>query len=191
MKKHNSIIVLLLLFFAVTLNGFSQNVTAHRKPVNKKTVPKQIINTFNNQYPTVLLLGWYSTHLSYWQEEYSSDWDNGWYGKRTVVVYTYLNPNYYEVEFIDEPGEISRAIYNLHGNWYETRTRIKGLPIDIQEAIKSSNYNGWKIQSTMEIIESPMWPGKIYRFNASKGLRSHTIRMDPEGNLIQVKKIKE
>ncbi len=187
MKKFKTCIIFLLLIFAITLNGHSQNVTAHRQPVSVKTVPKPITTNFNKQYPHVLLLGWYSTHLTYWQNDHSSDWYKGWYGQRKIVAYTYLNPNYYEVEFMDHPGETSRAIYNLYGQWFETRTKINGLNTSIRESLKASKYYGWKISSTMEKIESPMWPIEIYRFHVSKGLKSHTIRMDEEGNFIQIK----
>ena len=191
MIKQQTIAILFIFFIGTTFSGYSQNLTAHRKPLSERSVPKIIINTFSKQYPNVLLRGWFSTHLIYWENDYSSDWYNGWYGKRTVVVYTYQKPNYYEVEFIDNPGELSRAIYNLYGNWYETRTKIKGLTMGILEALKASKYNGWKISTTMEKLESPMWPIEIYRFQVSKGIKSQTIRMDKEGSIIQVKELNE
>jgi len=36
-----------------------------------------------------------------------------------------------------------------------------------------------------------MWPIEIYRFQVSKGIKSQTIRMDKEGNIIQVKELNE
>ncbi|NNM22267.1 MAG: hypothetical protein HKO54_01840 [Flavobacteriaceae bacterium] len=179
------------LFFALlictTNQAFSQQKIALRKEISERSVPSVILNNFKKQHPVVLVTGWYVTHITYWQNDYSSDWYYGWYGHRTVVIHTYAKPNYYEVEFLDGPGEISRSIYNVHGYWYETRTRIKGLTMEIYEALKASEYNGWKISPVMEKLRSPMWPDEIYRFQVSKGLKSRILRMDAEGNLIQVK----
>ena len=41
----------------------------------------------------------------------------------------------------------------------------------------------------MEKLESPAWPVEIYRFQMSKGMKSQIIRMDADGNLIQVKEL--
>jgi len=173
----------------LSINGYSQNVVAQRKPASEKAIPKIVLNIFKEQYPDVLVKEWYITHLTYWQNDYSSDWYYGWYGQRIVVVYTYEKPNYFEVEFIKNPGELSRAIYNIYGYWYETRTQINGLTMGIHDALKASKYSDWKISTTKEKLESPMWPVEIYRFQVSKGLKSSIIRMDAQGNFIQLKNI--
>ncbi len=188
-KKNQVISVFVLFTFLSIANTYAQNVVAQRQPAGEKSIPKLVTSTFKQQYPNVLVRGWYVTHLIYWQNDYSSDWYTGWYGQRTVVIYTYEKPNYYEVEFINTPGELSRAIYNIYGYWYETRTQIHGLTMAIHESLKASKYNGWKISSTKEKLHSPAWPVEIYRFQVSKGLKAKIIRMDAEGNLIQVKEI--
>ncbi len=169
----------------------SQNVTAHREPAIERAIPKLVIETFKDQYPDILLIGWYITHLVYWQNDYSSNWYTGWYTQRTIVTYNYEKPNYFEVEFVDQPGELSRAIYNRYGYWYETRTKISGLTMAIYDSIKESKYSGWEISKTMEKLESPMWPMEIYRFHVSKGVKSQIIRMDAKGNIIQAKILNE
>lgn len=185
MKILNTLLV--VLFIGLSSTVYSQNVVAQRQPVPEKAIPKTVSNAFKLQYPNVLLSGWYVTHLTYWQNDYSSDWYRGWYGPRTVVIYKYEKPNYYEVEFVNNPGELSRAIYNIYGYWYETRTQIQGLPMGIHKALKASKYSDWKIATVMEKLESPMWPLEIYRFQVSKGMKSRILRMDVEGNMIQVK----
>jgi len=189
MKK--SIFLLLIIFTFSTISASAQNAVSQRLPANEKAIPKVVLSTFKEQYRDVLLIGWYSTHLTYWQNDYSSDWYYGWYGQRTVVVYTYQKPTYYEVEFSKEPGQVSRAIYNLHGYWYETRTQFKVLPEDIDNTLKSSKYVDWKVSRLKEKIESQGWPGEIYRFQVSKGLKSRIIRMDASGNFIQIREIDE
>lgn len=191
MVKYSINALLIVFLIGANINGYSQNVVAQRQPANEKSIPKLISNTFKEQYPDVLTRGWYVTHLTYWQNDYSSDWYTGWYGQRSVVIYTYEKPNYYEVEFIDNPGELSRAIYNVYGYWYETRTQVKGLTLGIYDALKLTKYNGWKISPTMEKLESPMWPVEIYRFHVSKGLKSQIIRMDSDGNIIQTKELND
>jgi hypothetical protein len=190
MSKKLQIISVLILFSLLAMkNTIAQNVVAQRQPASEKAIPKLVVETFKYQYPDIYLNGWYITHLTYWQNDYSSDWYYGWYSKRTVVIHTYEKPNYFEVEFSANPGELSRAIYNKYGYWYETRTQIKGLTMAIHNALKASKYNGWKISTLMEKLESPDWPVEIYRFQVSKGLKSQILRMDAEGNIIQVKEL--
>ncbi|MDT8393230.1 MAG: hypothetical protein RQ761_05275 [Bacteroidales bacterium] len=183
--------LLTFLLIASSITVYAQNVIAQRQPASEKSIPRIVLSTFKEQYPDVLLKGWYVTHLTYWQNDYSSDWYYGWYGQRTVVIYTYQKPNYYEVEFMDNPGELSRAIYNIYGYWHETRTQIKGLTMGIHDALKASKYRDWKISTTKEKLASPMWPVEIYRFQVSKGLKSQIIRMDADGNIIQIKDLNE
>lgn len=182
--------LLIISFLCSAIRADAQNVVAQRMPAGEKAIPKMVSSTFKTQYPDVLIRGWYITHLTYWQNDYSSDWYSGWYGQRTTVIYVYEKPNYFEVEFINNPGELSRAIYNLHGYWYETRTQIKSLTKGIYDALKNSKYSGWKISSIMEKTESPMWPVEIYRFQVSKGMKSRIIRTDEDGNIIQIKELR-
>ncbi len=189
MLKRLRIVLLIVSFIGATFTGYAQNAVAQRQAASEKSIPKLVLNTFKEQYPSVLLHSWYVTHLTYWQNDYSSDWYYGWYGKRTVIIYTYEKPNYFEVEFSANPGELSRAIYNRSGYWYETRTKIKGLPMAILDTLKLSKYAGWKISNTKEMLLSPAWPVEIYRFQVYKGLQAKILRMDAEGNIIQVKEL--
>ena len=191
LNKRKNVLVLVLLCILNIGNIYAQGVVSQRLAANERAIPKLVLESFKDQYPDVFLKSWYITHLTYWQNDYSSDWYYGWYPQRTVVVYTYEKPNYFEVEFIAHPGELSRAIYNKYGYWYETRTQIKGLTIGIHDALKTSNYNGWKISPIMEKLDSPAWPVEIYRFHVSKGLKSQIIRMDADGNIIQVKELND
>jgi len=103
------------------------------------------------------------------------------------VVYSYSKPSYYEVEFVADASELSRAIYNLNGYWYETRSQLRGLPLPIIEALQASKYANWKISPMKERIEAPGWPVDVYRFKVSKGLQARILRMDDQGNFIQEK----
>ena len=184
----NTMVVLLFGFVQI---GYAQDLVALRKATYEKSVPKQVVETFKNRYPNVLVKGWFVTHLTYWQNDYSSDWYTGWYVKRTIVVSNYELPTYFEVEFVNLPGELSRAIYNKYGFWYETRTKIHGLPIAILDYLKTSEFKTWAISTMKERIESPSWPMDIYRFQVSKGNKADILRMDIDGNLIQIRKLNE
>lgn len=191
MKKHKYFIP--LFFVAILLNtaqAFSQEKVAYRMPASEKAIPKIVLEAFKSQNPLVQVKGWYVTHLVYWENDYSSDWYAGWYPQRTVV-YIYEKPNYFEVEFVAQPGELSRAIYNKYGYWYETRTRIRGMPMAIYDTLQVSKYNNWKMSIEKEKIESPAWPVEIYRFNVTKGMKSYILRMDAKGNIVQAKYLNE
>jgi hypothetical protein len=98
--KRQTIAILFIFFMGTALSGYSQSVVAQRQAISEKLVPKIILDTFKKQYPNILL--------------------GGWYGQPTAVVYTCQKPIYYEVEFMDNPSEPSRALYNIHGRWHET-----------------------------------------------------------------------
>ncbi|NNC94243.1 MAG: hypothetical protein HKN92_01695 [Chitinophagales bacterium] len=181
----------LMLILTSILPVSSQTTVAQRVPASEKVIPPIVLHAFNKQYPNSLLKGWFVTHISYWQGDYSSGWYTDWYGPRSITIYRFEKPTYFEVEFINaaNPGEISRAIYNVYGYWYETRSMIKGLPMKVIESLKNSDYGGWKISEFKERIESPGWPVDVYRFKVSKGLKSKIIRIDEQGNLVQARDI--
>lgn len=176
-----------LFIFATTLTSVSQEVITYRQKINEKKLPAVVVENFNKKYQDVFLEGWYETHLIHWQNDLHTNWYDEWYIDRTIVIYTYEKPNYYEVEFIYNPGEQSRAIYNIHGYWHETRTQINGLPEAIVTTIQQSKYKDWNLSVHMEKMESPMWPLAIYRFQVKHGIKSHIISMDSEGNIVQAK----
>ncbi len=175
---------LLLLPFLIS---HTQEVITYRQKTDEKKLPAIVVENFHKKYQDVFLEGWYETHLIHWQNDLHYNWYDEWYIDRTIVIYTYEKPNYYEVEFIYNPGEQSRAIYNIHGYWHETRTQINGLPATVVEALQQTKYKNWNLSVHMEKMESPMWPVAIYRFQVKHGIKAHIISMDPDGNLVQTK----
>ncbi|NND93474.1 MAG: hypothetical protein HKN45_01335 [Flavobacteriales bacterium] len=181
---------LIVIYIALTLLMVTQTKSAksqyeYRLPAGIKAIPEVVQSTFSERYPDVLLKSWYITHISYWQNDVSAGWYSDWYGERTIVVNRYEKPTYFEVEFVEEPGELSRSMYNLYGYWYETRTKVNGLPQAVNEALRSAGFEAWKISATKEKIESPSWPLAVYRFRISKGLKAQMIRIDEKGEIIQ------
>lgn len=175
--------------FTLSVVAQSQKSDEQRVPANVKAIPKIVVDTFKEQYPNALVKGWFVTHITYWQQDVSSGWYTDWYGnvRRSVVVYTYEKPNFYEVEFVDAFGSLSRAVYNKYGFWHETRSQLKGLPMACLDAIKGSKYSDWKRSTMSERIESSEWPEPVYRFGMSKGMRYHILKMDEMGEIVQVK----
>lgn len=175
----------------VNVISYSQTTLEQRKPAGEKAIPKIVLDTFKKQYPGVFVKSWYVTHITYWYNDISSNWYYDWYGPRKIVIYPYEKPNFFEVEFVDEPGELSRAIYNRYAYWYETRTQLSGLPKVIVESLKQSKYADWKRSNLIEKIESAEWPESVYRFKVSKGIQANIIRMNIKGEIIQDKQISE
>lgn len=174
--------------------SFAQSDTFERRvPASAKAIPKVVFETFKEQYPNAKIDSWYVTHITYWQQDISSGWYRDWYGniRRDVVVMTYEKPNYFEVEFMDVYGSLSRAIYNRYGYWYETRAQLKGLPMACLETLATSKYKDWKRSRLTERIETAEWPDPVYRFSVSKGLRFQILRMSETGEIIQIKYIDE
>lgn len=167
------------------------STTAQRMPVPEKSIPNLLSVTFKSQYPDVLVHSWYATHITYWYSDISSNWYFGWYGERVIELYTYQENNFFEVEFTNTNGELSRAIYNRYGFWYETRSRLKGLPLAILEVLKTTKYAEWKRSPGTERIESHDRKGSVYRFHTYKGLRSRIVRIDENGEFVQEKLLEE
>ena len=176
---------IVLVMCCITVCSSAQGTLAYRTAAGGKAIPKVVQSTFTEQYPDVLLKGWYVTHITYWQNDISAGWYSDWYGDRTYVVYPYMKPTYFEVEFMDQPGELSRSIYNLYGYWYETRTLVSGLPMAVHDGLIAAGFEKWKISYLKERIEAPGWPLAIYRFKISKGLKAEIIRIDEKGQIIQ------
>jgi hypothetical protein len=179
--------IILLFSLGIGQVVLAQKTVQYRQLAVEKAIPQIITATFKVTYPDALVYNWYITQIAYWYEDYSGGWYNGWYSPRPVIVYNYAEPAYYEVEFSNEPGEVSRAIYNRYGYWFETRTKLSGLPMNVVQSLKESKYADWNWSQHKERIEAPGMPGAVYRLKVSKGMRSVIVRFDDLGQLIQAK----
>mgnify|MGYP003655561595 CR=1 FL=1 len=179
--------MLIAILITVGFSASAQYTT--QVQVNENVVPKVVVMTFKKQYDNPLVYKWNTTHISYWYSDYSDGWYNNWYGPRTVVMHSYQASNYFEVFFTKDPGEISIAIYNRYGFWYETRTRLTGLPPAVLEGLSKTKYAEWKRSTNKERIEAAGWPDDVYRFKVTKGIQSQIIRLDSKGNLVQERKM--
>jgi hypothetical protein len=189
MRIFFSTLLIVLITAAASLGQVT--TTAQRIPVPEKSIPSLLDITFKSQYPDVLVHSWYATHITYWYNDISSNWYYGWYGDRVIELYTYQENNFLEVEFTNSNGELSRALYNKYGFWYETRSRLKGLPMSIIEVLKQTKYVDWKRSPGTERIESYDRKGSVFRFHAYKGLRSRIVRIDESGEIVQEKLLEE
>lgn len=178
----------ILLFLALTigLSFYGQNAKAYRQMVEMNDVPKNVRSEFKLRYPTAFVKMWYVTSITYWYEDYGPSYYNSWYKPRTVVVYKFDQPSYYEVEFLNQEDN-SRAVFNRYGNWFETRTKIDKLPQNILEALENSDFSGWKISEYKERLEAPGMVNSVYRMNVSKQHQSQIIRISEMGKIVQIK----
>lgn len=180
----NIVFLLTLLISVLSFNG--QNTKSYRQLVEINNVPKNVRIEFKNRYPQAFVKMWYVTSITYWYEDYGPSNYNGWYKARTVVVYRFDQPSYYEVEFLNQ-DENSRAIFNRYGNWFETRTHVYNLPENIVTALKDSEFASWKWSDYKERIEAPGMLSSVYRMHLSKGHLSQIIRISEEGKIVQIK----
>ena len=122
----------------------AQQVKSYRQPIEDNLVPKVVRTNFRSQYPQSAIVIWYVSHITYWHEDYAPGWYGEWYQPRTAVVYTFEFPTYYEVYFYRNK-ENSRAIYNRHGHWFETRTKLSALPDNIAMLFSFALINSFNI----------------------------------------------
>ncbi len=182
MKK----IILILTLFISAVSIFGQNSRTYRQMVEIRDVPKNVRGDFNLRYPNAFVKMWYVTSITYWYEDYGPSYYNSWYRPRTMVVYKFDQPSYYEVEFMRN-DENSRAIFNRYGNWFETRTKVNNLPQKIVDALEDSDFSGWKISEYKERIEAPGMVNSVFRMHVSKEHLSQIIRISEIGKIVQIK----
>jgi len=178
--------LLTILFIIVLSNSFGQNAKTYRQMVEINNVPKNVKTEFNLRYPKSFVKMWYITNITYWYEDYGPANYNNWYKQRTVVVYRFDQPSYYEVEFLNQ-DENSRAVFNRYGTWFETRTQVQQLPEKIKKALKNSEYGAWKWSDYKEKIEAPGMQGPIYRMAVFFNNMSNIIRINENGDIVQIK----
>ena len=183
MKK---IKVLLIFSVLLSLTVKAQQGTTYRQPIEDNLVPKTVRTNFKSQYPQSLITMWYTSHITYWYEDYATGWYGGWYQDRPIVVYRFEFPSYYEVDFYRN-NESSRAIYNRYGVWFETRVKITALPDSIAVALRNAGYGDWTWSQHKERIEAPGMDGYIYRLQITQGHDTQIIRLNKEGEIIQIR----
>ena len=102
---------LLGLFLTFYVGFQAQNTKTYRQMVEIRDLPKIVQAEFKLRYPDAFVKMWYTTHIPYWYQDYGPSYYNGWYQPRTVVIYRFDQPAYFEVEFLNQ-DENSRAIFN-------------------------------------------------------------------------------
>ena len=183
MKK---LTLLSLLLIVMLFPVLAQKEVSYRQLVDDQYVPKEVKAAFKIQYQKVILSIWYSSHITYWYEDYSPGWYGNWYPSRQIVVHRLEKPAYYEVDF-QLNGNPSRAIYNRYGQWFETRSRIKELPEKVALGLKQSEYGNWMWSEHKEQIFIPANKGEIYRLQVSNGRDKYVVRLNENGEIVQVK----
>ncbi len=184
--RMDKIKLILILSALLSLSVNAQQSQTYRHPVEDNLVPKTVRANFKTQYPRSLINMWYTSHITYWYEDYATGWYGGWYASRPVVVYKFEFPSYYEVDFYRN-NENCRAIYNRYGVWFETRTKLIALPDSIADALRSAGYGDWTWSQHIERIEAPGMPGYVYRLRVNTGRESQIIRLNEEGEIIQIR----
>lgn len=182
MKK----IIIFLVFITSALYFNGQNAKTYRQLIETNSVPKNVRVEFKTRYPQAIVKMWYITSITYWYEDYGPSMYNGWYKPRTVAVYKFDQPSYYEIEFLNQ-GDNSRAIFNRYGSWFETRSRVYNLPENIIAALKESEFGSWNWSDYKERIEAPGMINSVYRMQVSKNHLSQIIRINEEGRIVQIK----
>jgi hypothetical protein len=129
---------------------------------------------------------WYTSHITYWYEDYSQTWYGEWYPVRQVVIHKLENPANYEVKF-NRNSEKSRDIFNRYGQWFETRTKIDSLPETVASFLRKSGFGDWIWSDHKERIEAIGAPAPFYRLQVSNRLVSQIHDMNESGEIFQVK----
>ena len=183
-KRRTILIILLHLVFLVP--ALAQREVSYRIVLDDPQVPTEVRNAFKSMYPQVPFSIWYTSHITYWYEDYAQTWYGKWYPVRQTVVHRFEKPAYYEVDF-KQGNESSRAIFSRFGQWFETRTKIASFPDEVSQGLRESEYGDWIWSEHKERIDGIGLPGPVYRLQVSKRTNTYIIRLDESGNIIQVK----
>jgi hypothetical protein len=164
----------------------AQQQVSYRVLIDEQQVPKVVQDSFKTRYPETFMDLWYTSHITYWYEDYSQTWYGAWYPSRQMLIHKFEKPAYYEVEFMRN-GETSRAIFSRFGQWFETRTKISSLPETVASSLKESEFCDWIWSDHKERIEAIGAPGSFYRLQVSNQNHSYILRINDSGEIIQVK----
>jgi hypothetical protein len=178
--------ILLFLSLSFVAYSYSQNEKSYRQMVEAVDVPQKVRAEFKRRYPSSFVKMWYVTNITYWYQDYGPSYYSNWYKQRTVVVYKFNEAANYEVEFAND-YEDSRAIFNRYGVWFETRTKVYHLPVEVKKSLEATEYAAWNWSDYKERIEAPGMPGSVYRLQVSKNQLSEIIRVSDDGKIVQVK----
>jgi hypothetical protein len=186
MRNIKRIVVIAFLQFMLIFPLLAQREVSYRVVLDDSQVPKEVMAGFKTSYPQVPFFIWYTSHITYWYEDYAQTWYGAWYPVRQTVVHRFEKPAYYEVDF-KQNNESSRAIFSRYGQWLETRTRIVAFPEEVIQGLKNSEFGDWQWSEHKERIEALGLPGSVYRLQVSNKEDAYIVRLDESGEIIQVK----
>lgn len=186
MRNKKLLLVLAVVHVIGILPLIAQREVSYRIVLDDKEVPREVQAGFRTLYPQVPFFIWYTSHITYWYEDYAQTWYGAWYPVRQTVVHRFEKPAYYEVDF-KLNNEASRAIFSRYGQWLETRTKIGSLPEEVFNGLKNSDFGDWNWSDHKERIEILGMPGSVYRLQVSNRENAFIIRLNESGEIIQVK----
>lgn len=186
MRIIRRIAVILILQFMLICPLVAQREVSYRQVLDDQQVPEEVMAGFKTRYPQVPFFIWYTSHITYWYEDYAQTWYGAWYPVRQTVEYRFEKPAYYEVDF-KISNESSRAIFSRYGQWFETRTKISFFPEEVILGLKNSEFGDWNWSVHKERIEAIGLPGCVYRLQVSNKENAYLIRLNESGEIIQVK----
>ena len=186
MRYTREIILITLLNLMLAFPLLAQREVSYRIVLDDREVPKEVMDGFKSKYPQVPFFIWYTSHITYWYEDYAQTWYGAWYPVRQTVVHRFEKPAYYEADF-KQNNESSRAIFSRYGQWIETRTKIKSFPEEVSQGLKNSEFGEWNWSEHKERIEALGSPGSVYRLQVSNNEEAFLVRLNESGEIIQVK----
>ena len=186
MRNQRKFVAITLLLFMLLGPLLAQREVSYRIVLDDEQVPKEVMEAFKSKYSQVPFFIWYTSHLTYWYEDYAQTWYGAWYPVRQTVVHRFEKPAYYEVDF-KLVNESSRAIFSRYGQWFETRTKISNFPEQVLQGLNNSEFGDWHWSEHRERIEAIGLPGSVYRLQVSKQGNAYLVRLNESGEIIQVK----
>ena len=150
--------------------------------LDKTKVPKEVINSFTNEFPILAPVDWYA----YPAIDNQSDWYE-YDPYRSSDLY----PESYEVEFVKE-NVPCKAIYDKTGKKTAIhKTLISDLPQAVLTAISGSKYKGWVSGKDKEEIfrDKDSDQLKVYKVDVMKGNEKHTLYFEIDGKLLRDTKV--
>jgi len=178
---------LLTAFF--TINSFGQGTPNATDKMSFKldmnSIPKVVIEPFYKDYPVRDNESWYG----YPTYDYQNNWFDDWYGNGKFFHID--NPDYYVVEFSQNKIP-AKVIYTKTGQKVAIHKSLTSdIPKAIATAISNGEYKTWKLGEEKEIIfkDSEKDELKVFKITVTKGNENHTLFYQPNGKLLQDKKV--
>lgn len=91
MKYQQKSVFFIFILFIPLSAILAQREVSYRVVMDDQQVPKEVRLAFKAMYPDIFMSIWYTSHITYWYEDYAPVCYGSWYPVRQTVLHKFEN----------------------------------------------------------------------------------------------------